>query len=158
MRTFLLLILCLSCTHVATNNTQLSEDPWQIMENFLKKSLSVDQIVEYLGEPNEIVEAKDGTPTWIYYDSKTRRQSWAIGLSKANDQISGMSYMPGSSGTKLFVTDLEVRWKNRACTHDEKTILNAGHNYSKQKFMVCDSGRIRTKYNRFDEVEGVSVE
>ena len=158
MKTFLIFMICLSCTSVSTTNTYQEKDPWLVLENFLKKSLSVDQIVEYLGKPKEIVKAKDGTSNWIYYDSKTSRQSWAIGISEANDNINGMSYIPGSSGTKLLVKDLEDRWKNRECTHDKETILIAGHNYSKQKFIKCDSGRIRAKYNRFGEVEGVSVE
>lgn len=158
MRLLLFLLLCLSCTKDHKTDSHLKDGPWNILENFQNQKWDSEEIIEHLGKPNEVTKAQDGSLSWIYYDSITGHQSWAIGVSERDQKITGIAYFPGSSGKSLLVQDLEVRWKNRECTHSKGTKLIAGHNYSTERFLKCDNGKKVIKYNQFGEVQGISIE
>ncbi len=158
MKSLLLLMLCLSCTKDLISESSLKDGPWPILENFNKQSWNSKNIIEHLGEPSEVIKSKDGSSSWVYYDAITGRQSWAIGASEIDKKISEIAYFPGSSGKSLSVKELEVRWKNHGCTHSKETKQMAGHNYLTERFMKCDNGMKVIKYNRYGEVQGISIE
>ena len=158
MRSLLFLLLCLSCTKDSKTDHHLKYGPWPVLENFHKQSWDTEKILAHLGKPNEVIKSKDGSPTWVYYDTITGYQSWAVGVSASDQKITGIAYFPGSTGKTLLVKDLESRWKDRGCIRSKETKLIAGHNYSTENFLECDNGTKVIKYNQYGEVQGISVE
>jgi hypothetical protein len=48
-------------------------------------------------------------------------------------------------------------WASKKCEHKKVTILTAGHHYTEERNLICEEGRIRVPYNRYNEVEGIYV-
>jgi hypothetical protein len=124
-------------------------DFWWILENYTS-SWNNKQIISMLGKPDEILTI-NGESNWIYKRSKTHYQNWAIGISKDN-KVTGLAYLPEN---RLYIMDVENRWKYKKCEHKKETKLTAGHNYQTIRSFICDSGKTEVYYNRYNEVEGI---
>jgi len=145
MKFLILFLLFFSCSTSKDHKT----DFWWILENY-STSWDSDQIVSILGNPSEILPI-NGEDNWIYKRSKSESQSWAIGISKDN-KVTGLAYLPEN---RLYIMDVETRWKSKKCEHKKETKLSAGHNYQTVRSYICDSGKTEVYYNRYNEVEGI---
>ena len=124
-------------------------DFWWILENY-NSSWDTTQIVSILGKPNKISHI-NGEGNWIYKRPKTKYQNWAIGISKDN-KVTGLAYLPEN---RLYIMDIENRWKSKKCQYKKETKLTAGHHYQTIRSFICDSGKTEVYYNRYNEVEGI---
>lgn len=142
---FLILLIIFSCSTSKDHKT----DFWWILENY-SSSWNNKQIISMLGRPDEILTI-NGENNWIYKRSETQFQNWAIGISKDN-KVTGLAYLPEN---RLYIMDVENRWKSKKCEHKKETKLTAGHNYQTIRSFICDSGKTEVYYNRYNEVEGI---
>lgn len=150
--TLLFLISCSFFDHVEVRKTNF----WDILESY-QASWDGSKVVSLLGPPSETSATRDsGEESWRYYSSETKFQSWAFSLSRGK-KVTAVAYFPTSSGKSLYVMDVEKRWASKKCEHKRATVLTAGHHYTEERNLICEGGRIRVPYNRYNEVEGIYV-
>jgi hypothetical protein len=80
-----LLLLFLSC---GTHQKEVHASPvfWEILEGY-SSAWSKKQIIEKLGEPQEIIKEKN-KDLWVYNSPNTNYQIWAVGINPEN-RVSG---------------------------------------------------------------------
>jgi hypothetical protein len=148
--TFLFLISCSFFDH--SNEKKINF--WDILEGY-QASWDGAKIVSLLGSPTETAATPDSNQeSWRYYSSETKFQSWAFSLSR-DKKVIAVAYFPTSSGKSLYIMDVEKRWASKKCEHKKATVLTAGHHYTEERNLICEGGRIRVPYNRYNEVEGI---
>lgn len=125
---------------------------WDIIEEY-NSSWTKQQIIEKLGKPQEIINQKD-EDLWVYNSPITNYQIWAVGI--AENKVSGLAYFPSAPEKKIYIFEVEQRWKSRNCVHKKETKLVAD-NFQTTRTLECDSGRKVAEYNRYNEVVGISV-
>jgi len=126
---------------------------WDILEDY-NSSWDKEQIESKLGKPQEVIKQK-GEDLWIYRSHKTNFQSWAIGVTTQNN-VSGIAYFPTSSGKSMYIFEVEERWKSLNCVHKKETKIVAD-NFQTTRTLECDNGKKVAGYNKYNEVEGISV-
>ena len=150
--TFLLLISCSFFDHAKEREVNF----WDILEGY-QASWDGSKVISLLGPPKEAVDIPDSDQeSWRYYSLETTFQSWAFSFAK-NKKVTGVAYFPTSSGKSLYTMDVEKRWASRKCEHKTATVLTVGHHYTEERNLICDGGRIRVSYNRYNEVEGIYI-
>jgi hypothetical protein len=151
MKYLILLSLCISCS----SSTKLEQtiNFWNILENY-NSSWDTKKIISELGNPQEGID-QPHKQLWIYNNSITKYQSWAIGVTTEN-KISGIAYFPPSSGKSMYIFEVEERWKSRNCVHKKETKLIAD-NFQTTRTLECENGKKVAEYNKYNEVVGISV-
>jgi hypothetical protein len=151
MKYFLLLALCLSCS-ISQKKIQAPPIFWTILEEY-NSSWDEEQIQEKLGKPQEIIKQKNND-LWVYNSPITKYQIWAIAIIKT--KVSGLAYFPSAPEKKLYIFEVEKRWKDRNCSKKKETKLVAD-NYQTTQTLECDAGKKVVEYNKYNEVIGISV-
>jgi hypothetical protein len=146
-----LLLLCLSCS-ISQKQEQKTTSFWNILESY-DSSWDNKKILSQLGKPQEVVK-QNNKDTWIYNSPETNYQIWAIGIT--GNKVSGVAYFPSSPEKKVYISEVEERWKSRNCIHKKETKLIAD-NFQTTRTLECESGRKVAEYNRYNEVVGISV-
>ena len=70
--------------------------------------------------------------------------------------MSGLAYFPSSPEKKLYISEVEIRWKSRNCVHKKETKLIAD-NFQTTRTLECEDGNKVAEYNKYNEVLGISV-
>lgn len=89
-----------------------------------------------------------------FYRSNEKSPNPAV--SNSENKISGIAYFPTSSGKSMYIFEVEERWKSRNCVHKKETKLIAD-SYQTTRTLECDGGKKIAQYNKYNEVEGISV-
>ncbi len=152
MKFLYLLILCLSCS-ISQKQEQKITSFWEILEGY-DSSWNKEQIISKLGDPQKISK-QDNEDLLIYRSLKTNYQIWAIGITPENN-VSGLAYFPSAPEKKLYIFEVEQRWKSRNCVHKKETKLIAD-NFQTTRTLECENGKKIVEYNKYNEVLSISV-
>jgi hypothetical protein len=152
MKYLQLLLLLFSCT---TPQKQVLPTPlfWDIIEGY-NTLWNKKQIIKRLGKPQEIIK-QENKDLWVYNSPKTNYQIWAVGITLEN-KVSGLAYFPSAPEKKLYIFEVEQRWKSLNCVHKKETKLSAD-NFQTTRTLECDDGKKVAEYNKYNEVLGISV-
>lgn len=149
----LLLLLIFSCTITPQSGDEFTP-PWGILESY-SSEWETKQVSALLGKPDKVLTIR-GKITWIYQSPSTGFQIWAIGVTDSQS-ISGITYFPRKPEKRLHITDVEKRWALKKCVHKKETALIAGHHEAEELSLICDGGKATVFYDRYNEVEAISV-
>jgi hypothetical protein len=129
MKYFQFLLLLLSCT---TPQKQVQPTPlfWDILEGY-NSFWNKKQIIERLGKPQEIIK-QENKNLWVYNSPTTNYQIWAVGIAPEK---------------KLYIFEVEQRWKSLNCVHKKETQLSAD-NFQTTRTLECDNGKKVAEYNK----------
>ena len=152
MKYLQLLLLFLSCS---TLQKEVHTSPvfWEILEGY-NWAWNKEQIIKRLGKPQEIIK-QENKDLWVYNAPETNYQIWAVGINP-EESVSGIAYFPSAPEKKLYISEVEKRWKSRNCVHKKETKLIAD-NFQTTRTLECDNGKKVAEYNKYNEVVGISV-
>lgn len=147
-----LILLFLSCS---TTKKQVYASPvfWEILEGY-NSAWNKEHIIERLGKPQEIIK-QENKDLWVYSSPETNFQIWAFGINPEN-RVSGLAYFPSAPEKKLYISEVERRWKSRNCVHKKETKLIAD-NFQTTRTLECEDGKKIVEYNKYNEVLSISV-
>lgn len=147
-----LILLFLSCS---TSKKQVYTSPifWEILEGY-KSTWNKEHIIERLGKPQEIIK-QENKDLWVYSSPETNFQIWAFGINPEN-RVSGLAYFPSAPEKKLYIFEVERRWKSRNCVYKKETKL-ISDNFQTTRILECEDGKKIVEYNKYNEVLGINV-
>lgn len=152
---FLVLLLSSSCIH-KTPEQRPHKDSYELIIQYLNKGLSNNEVLEFLGGPNQMVSFDNKSkPAHIYNNSETNFQEWTF-IYDSSKNVTSMDYMPPKGSSLYWVQDLLEKFKNGDCKKMSKS-ANTDHVVKKIYFISCFRGRLKAFYNQYNEVRSIYV-
>ena len=161
MKWIIIAMLLISCSLLdsTTSNDSYVKSTWEIIENASVQGWSKKEIISKLGSPHEkYVNPKNKEYiSWFYFQKKTGFQEWAFTFNQEGN-VKGVLYLPKDPHRSDFSIDkIMARWKNLNCEHKKKQVLMPGL-IKTVSYVGCDNEKRFIEYNRYKEVESISVE
>jgi hypothetical protein len=149
---FLILLHLTACSKPQVPIAIKREDyAWQLVETFYQTQILKDDIQQKFGDPKEI--EKDGTLESWRYDKKEGYPEWFFIFNQKNN-LTSIHYIPNQT---ISVSELEKKWEKEVCEHKKEQKLFPDFIQTKM-FLICNYGKRKIEYNRYNEVLSISLE
>ena len=128
-----------------------------IMENFLHKGASFEDIKNILGEPVRMYKYSDNSPeVYVYNNKVTGYKEWNFAVDKKGSVV-WLNYMPWNDSLFDRVEILPKTWKKYHCKKKNKTDASVPHIIREYTFFECAGGRILAYYNVHGEIGTIFI-
>jgi len=157
----LIILLCLTTSCSLTSSKYSSQNPdfyWSILENATEQKWTKSQVLKMLGPPDEKHKhtEREEAISWFYSNRKNNFQEWVFSFD-SDGIVEGVSYFPNDLMISSFsIEKIMTRWQSLNCQHKVKQVLKS-HVIKKEKSLSCDNNKRTANYNRYNEVEYISV-
>ena len=170
MRLFLIVfsVWIVSCTQLESVDSNKKNFPLLIIDNYLQKGASLEEIKSLLGEPGERITYKNlhqkaqefykipkDIAFYNYYDKVTKFQEWSFTVNSMG-KVEGMAYT-GSHPLLDRVEVLPETWKKYRCKNKVIPDTRNPNVIQDETFFECVDGRIKAYYNKYGEIESITV-
>jgi len=160
MKLLILLVFITSCSsnYTRTQSSDYVVTTWKIFDKVYTDNWSIKELISTLGHTKEKYThpQKKHSIAWLYRDKKTNFQEWSFEINKEK-KIINVLYHPNESYRDEFTIEKMINhWKDLNCKHKQKQELSPGL-VKTIKYIECNNGSHVIRYNRYNEVESVSV-